>query len=92
MKKFIWVATTVLWLCAAAMSLVMAMFLPTLFDAPGALENHKVQGLALGIAATPVLFLLAAIMPWVFRRKKFAGWLFLLPLISISSIVVLDQL
>jgi hypothetical protein len=47
MKKFIWVATTMLWLCAAAMLLVMMMFLPTLFDAPGALENHKVQGLRL---------------------------------------------
>lgn len=92
MKTFIWVTTTVLWLIAAAVSLFISMFVPMLFDAPGSEENRAIQALALAITATPVLFLLAAILPWVFNRKRFAGWLFLLPFLGFLLIVVLAQL
>jgi len=74
MKNFIWTTTTVLWRGVAAVSLLMTLFVPVLFDAPGSLENRRVQALALSIAATPVLFLLAAILPWVFRRSLPAGF------------------
>jgi hypothetical protein len=92
MKSFLWIATTVLWLGVALVSLVGVLFLPMLFDAPGSEDSRKLQATALCILATPILCLMAATMPWILKRKRHAGWLFLLPLLSLSPIVLLDQL
>lgn len=91
MKRVLWMTATGIWIVVGIVSSVAALFAPMLFDAPGTDKNPRVQALALAIVATPVLCLLGAWLPWAFMRRKFAAWLFLLPLLSISSIIILDQ-
>jgi len=92
MKNFLWIAATLLWLGVAVVSLLGVLFLPMLFDAPGSEDNRRLQAIAACIVATPVLCLMAATLPWIFKHKRHVGWLFLLPLLSLSAIFVLDGL
>ena len=96
MKNFLWITTTLLWLGVAMVSGFAVLFLPMLFDAPGSQDNRGLQAMAVCIAAMPVLFLMAATMPWIYKHKRYAGWLFLLPFLGILAIFlaffVLEQL
>ena len=92
MKTFLWVSASLLWLGVGLLSLVPVMFLPMLFDSPGSQDSQPLQAFSIAVLATPVLCLMAVVLPWVLQHKKHAGWLFLLPPLGIPSIFLLALL
>jgi Na+/proline symporter len=91
MKSFFWIAMTLAWFALALVSAFAALFVPMMFDAPGSESNVRLQAFAVSVLLLPVFCLLGAILPWVFRRRRYSGGLFLLPLVDIASIAVLAQ-
>ena len=92
MKNFFWIVMTLAWLAVGLASAFAAMFVPMMFDAPGSETDFRLHALAVSVTLLPLFFLLGAILPWIFRGRRFSGGLFLLPIIDVASIVVFDQL
>jgi hypothetical protein len=88
-KKLLWAGLTLFWGLAALGSGLPAMMSPMLFDAPGSENNTTLWALAGAILSLPPLCLIAAGLPWLFRRRRFAGLLFLAPMPAIAAILAL---
>ena len=69
-------------------SLLPVMMLPMMFDAPGSESNRLLIALAAAIAIFPLLCLIGAVLPWLFRRRSFARWLFLPPLLDLALVII----
>jgi hypothetical protein len=87
LRNIIWIVASIGLLAIGAASLLPIIMLPMMFDAPGSDQNRVLYVLVATIAVFPVFCLIGAILPWLFRRKSFAGWLFLLPVVDLVAIV-----
>ncbi len=92
MKKFFWILMTCGWAGVALVSAFAALFVPMMFDAPGSETNVRLYGLAVSVLLLPVFSLMGAILPWVFRARRFSAAFFLLPLVDVASIAVFGEL
>lgn len=81
-----WLILTALWVLTGVAAGVPAMMTPMMFDAPGSERNPVAIGLAISVAAFPLVCLLSAVLPWLFRKRPFAAMLFLLPVANLAVI------
>ncbi len=86
-RKLIWIVASVCLIGLAVVSLMPVMMVPMLFDAPGSETSPLTIAMALLVAAFPLFCLIGAGLPWLFRRRKRAGWLFLVPLADVAAII-----
>lgn len=86
-NKTLWIVASVCLIGLAVMSLMPVMMVPMMFDAPGSETSPLTIAMALLVAAFPVLCLIGAGLPWLFRRWKRAGWLFLLPVVDVAALI-----
>ena len=91
MKNFFWIMMTCGWLVVGLVSAFAVMFVPMMFDAPGSDTSLRLYGLAVSVFLLPIFCLMGAILPWIFRARRFSGGLFLLPLVVVVSIVILGE-
>ncbi len=85
-SKTLWTVLSVLWVVLAAPSAFLALFAPMMFDAPGSTQSPLTVALFAGVLALPVLWLLGAALPWIFRHAAWAAWLFLIPLLDVVAL------
>jgi uncharacterized BrkB/YihY/UPF0761 family membrane protein len=72
-------------------AVVMAIFSPMLFDAPGSEKSSLTWFLLYGILSFPVLIIISIIATWIFyftKNYKLALWVSLSPLLSIAWIIL----
>lgn len=81
-----WIALSVLSVVVGVISLAPLVMLPMAFDAPGSEKNGALIAMVLIAGLFPVSCLLGAILPWIFRPRPFAAWLFALPGLNIVGI------
>lgn len=86
-RKLLWIVASVCLIGLALVSLMPVMMVPMMFDAPGSETSSLTIGMALLVAAFPLFCLIGAGLPWLFRRRKRAAWLFLLPLADVAAII-----
>jgi hypothetical protein len=86
-RKPIWIVASVCLIGLAVVSLMPVMMVPMLFDAPGSETSRLTIAMALLVAAFPVCCLIGAALPWLFRHRKRAGWLFLLPVADVAALI-----
>jgi hypothetical protein len=86
-KNIRWIVASLALIAIGGMSLLPVIMLPMMFDAPGSDSNPITIALVVVIAAFPVFCLIGSVLPWIFRRRSFAGWLFFLPVVDLVLIV-----
>lgn len=79
---------SLLLLICAGVSLTFWLLVGFLFDSPGSEDDLLVWALAVGLCSLAPLCLLGSVLPWLFRRWSWAGWLFGLPLAGVGLTVV----
>jgi hypothetical protein len=84
-----WLILTALWALAGLAAVVPAMMTPMMFDAPGSERNPVAIGLAISVAVFPLICLSSAVLPWLFRRRRFAAMFFLLPVANLALIAAI---
>src|ERR1019366_3242248 len=84
-----WLILTALWILAGLAAVVPAMMTPMMFDAPGSERNPVAIGLAISVAIFPLVCLLSAVLPWIFRKWPFAAMFFLLPVANLAVIAAI---
>lgn len=82
-----WIVVSVCLIGLAAVSLLPVMMVPMMFDAPGSETSPLTIAFALSVAAFPIFCLMGAALPWLFRRRKRAVWLFLVPSVDVAAII-----
>lgn len=75
-----------IWIIAGLASVLLALTSVFMFDAPGATSSPLTITLFFAVLTLPLFWLLGAGLPWAFRSKGFAKWLFLLPFCDIVVI------
>ena len=87
---------TVLLLLAAAGSLMMAMIVPFLFDAPGTEDQPATWAMALAVLSAPIMCLLAVVGVWfaAFPEGRSRWWYasLALPLLSLFAFWIAGSL
>jgi hypothetical protein len=81
-----WYLMSALWGVGGLLAIFPAILTPMMFDAPGSTSNPITVGLAVSVAAFPLVCLAGAVLPWLLRHFSFAKWLFLLPVLDIGVI------
>jgi hypothetical protein len=88
-KNLSWIAASVFWLIAALLSSGAAMMSFMMFDAPGSTSSVPTIVLFACVLTLPLFCLAGAILPWLFRSRRSAKWLFLIPFIDAGAIVAM---
>jgi len=83
------IVMSVIWALVGAASIFFSLMSFFLFDAPGSESSHFTQLLFASLVSLPLFWIAGAIVPWFFRKRSWAGWLFAFPLIDITAIVIL---
>lgn len=79
------IVLTILSVLAGFMSFPLAMFSPMIFDAPGSSENPLALFLFYCVFSFPVLCMLGAILPWMFKRHPKSIWLHALSGLAVAQ-------
>ena len=81
------IVATVIWTLLGAASLLVVMFVPLLFDAPGSTDNVFTVALAASVVLFPVACLASIAGSWIAfvkRSKRTSLWFALLPLVPVA--------
>ena len=89
MSRTLWIVATVLWLLAIIPSSFLSMSSFFMFDAPGSDSSPLTWALFSTVLTLPVFWLVGAIVPWFFYKKRWGAWLFLFPFLDVAAIVLL---
>jgi hypothetical protein len=81
-----WIVLSVVWVIAGCASVLLALTSVFMFDAPGATSSKLTVALFFTVITLPVFWFLGAGLPWLFRSKRIAKWLFLLPICDLVAI------
>jgi hypothetical protein len=83
------IAATLVWLAAMALAGLMALMSPMMFDAPTAIDDHRIWAIFTAVLLTPLTCLFAAIIPWILRSRT--GWILMIavPFAHLCIIVAL---
>jgi len=86
-NRTLWIILTVLWVLMAVPSALFAVTGVMIFDSPGAEENPLTWWLFWCAVVLPFAWLLGAGTPWIFYKRRWAGWLFLVPFVDVAIVI-----
>ena len=84
-----WIGLSVVYVILGVLSVAPVIMLPMAFDAPGPEKNGDLLALAASMAFFPISCLLGVILPWIFRRWRYASKLFLMPVLNVGVTVIM---
>jgi hypothetical protein len=88
-NRTLWIILTVVWIAAGLGSAFLALMSVFMFDAPGSTSSRLTIALFFATVALPIFWFVGAVLPWIFRSKSYAKWLFLLPFVDVTAVVVI---
>jgi hypothetical protein len=88
MHRTLWIVLTVLWIVLGVLSAFGAFASLFLFDAPGSETSPLTIALFWCMVINPVLWFVGAGVPWLFRKKRIGAWLFLIPFVDVTAILI----
>ena len=86
--RVVLILATVLWALAGAASLLVVLFVPMLFDAPGSTSDPFAVTLAVSIVLFPLACLVSIVGSWIgYRKRRLRGSILfaLLPLLPVAG-------
>jgi hypothetical protein len=94
-NKWLFIGASTLWGLAAIPALAPVMMMSIAqynAPAPGSTASRLIVALYLCLLSLPAFCLLGATVPWIFWKKRFGAWLFVIPLLDVAAIVILTAL
>ncbi|WP_417806141.1 hypothetical protein [Thalassospira lucentensis] len=82
------IVLSILSILVALMSSPLIMVAPMIFDSPGSSESLLAQFLFYTLLSFPVLSMLGAILPWMFKSHPKSIWLYSLTGLAIVQFLV----